>query len=415
VIELDGVWKSYPRWMGERTLRGVLTRRVPLAMRRGEVVWALKDVSLRIGAGESVGLIGPNGAGKSTLLRLASGLGRPTRGRIAVADDVASILTLGDSFDLSLTGRENAITAAVVAGLRRAEARARLRDALEFAELEAFADAPVRTYSDGMKLRLAFGVMAQLRPRVLIVDEVIAVGDLRFQAKCLQRIRELRESGTSVLLASHALDQVASECDRAVWLQGGEVRMQAEAGSVVAEYTQAMYSETLARTPAPSPAGDSTLELRRNRFGSQELTIERVTVPDELESGTGIELSFEIARRSPVDVTDPIASVTIHRVGDGVVCCDLSTEAAGVRLGPVGDGGLCVTLALDRLELAPGDYLVDVGVHEASWQYAYDFHWQAYPLRVTGRSAGEGLLVPGHRWEAEPLLRSAVSGGGALR
>jgi lipopolysaccharide transport system ATP-binding protein len=411
VIELDGVWKSYPRWVGERTLRGVLTRRMPVAMRRGEPVWALKDVSLRVGPGESVGLIGPNGAGKSTLLRLASGLGRPTRGRISVSDDVASILTLGDSFDLSLTGRENAITAAVVAGLRRTEARARLRDALEFAELEPFADAPVRTYSDGMKLRLAFGVVAQLRPRVLIVDEVIAVGDLRFQAKCLERIRDLRESGTSVLLASHALDQVASECERAVWLQGGEVRMQAEAAAVVADYTQAMYSETLARTPAPAATGTSTLELRRNRFGSQELTIERVGVPGEVETGAAFEVSFEVAGRA---VTDPIASVTIHRAGDGVVCCDLSTEAAGVRLGQVGSDGLRVTLALDRLELAPGDYLVDVGVHEPGWQYAYDFHWQAYPLCVTGRSAGEGLLVPGHRWDATPLVRSAVSGGAGL-
>jgi lipopolysaccharide transport system ATP-binding protein len=299
----------------------------------------------------------------------------------------------------------------VVAGLRRAEARARLRDALEFAELEPFADAPVRTYSDGMKLRLAFGVVAQLRPRVLIVDEVIAVGDLRFQAKCLERIRELRQSGTSVLLASHALDQVASECERALWLQGGEVRMQADAATAVGEYTQAMYSETLARTPAPAAAG-STLELRRNRFGSQELTIERVSVPEEVESGTAFEVSFEVAGRA---VTDPIASVTIHRAGDGVVCCDLSTEAAGVRLGQVGSDGLRVTLALERLELAPGDYLVDIGMHEHGWQYAYDFHWQAYPLRVTGRSAGEGLLVPGHRWDAARPVRSAVSGGAGLR
>ena len=412
-LVIDGVWKAYPRWVGERTLRGVLTRRMPLAMRRGEPAWALRDVSLRLGPGESVGLIGPNGAGKSTLLRLASGLGRPTRGSVSVAREVASILTLGDSFDLTLTGRENAITAAVVAGMRRSEARACLAGALEFAELEQFADAPVRTYSDGMKLRLAFGVLAQLRPLVLIVDEVIAVGDLRFQAKCVDRIRELRESGTAVLLASHALDQVVSECERAVWLQGGEMRMQGDAETVVTEYSDAMYSETLKRTPAEPGPASGPLELRRNRFGSLELEIERVSVPEEIESGAALAVSFDVARREDIEVVDPIASVTIQR--DGVPCCDLSTEAAGVRLGVVGEEGLRVTLAFERLELAPGDYLLDVGIHTPTWEYAYDFHYGAYPLRVTGRSAGEGLLRPSHRWEAEPLGRAAAAGGAALR
>jgi lipopolysaccharide transport system ATP-binding protein len=411
-LRLEGVWKSYPRWVGERTLRGVLTRRVPLAMRRGEHVWALRDVSLRVAPGECVGLIGPNGAGKSTLLRLASGLGRPTRGTIEVAPEVASILTLGDSFDLSLTGRENAVTAAVVAGMRRSEARARLPEALAFAELEQFADAPVRTYSDGMKLRLAFGVLAQLSPRALIVDEVIAVGDLRFQAKCVERIRELRESGTAVLLASHALDQVAEECDRALWLQAGEVRMQGDAGAVVDEYTEAMYSETLARTPAESDPSDGPLELRRNRFGSLELEIEHVSVPPEVESGSPLAVGFDVASREEYEIVDPIASVTIQR--DGIVCCDLSTEAAGVRLGTVGEQGLRVTLAFERLDLAPGDYRLDVGIHTSTWEYAYDFHYGAYPLRVTGRSAGEGLLRPSHRWEAVPLGRATAAGGAAL-
>jgi lipopolysaccharide transport system ATP-binding protein len=414
VIRLEGVWKSYPRWTGERTLRGVLTRRVPLAARRGERSWALRDVSLELRPGEAVGLIGPNGAGKSTLLRLAAGLGRPTRGSVEVAGEVASILSLGDSFDFALSGRENAFTAAVVAGLRRAEARAILPNALEFAELEAFADAPVRTYSDGMRLRLAFGVVAQLRPQALLVDEVIAVGDLRFQARCLERIRELRAGGTSVLLASHALGTVVEECDRALWLQAGQVRLEGSAADVAGEYADAMRSETMERTPLTAPGGGPAgLELRRNRFGSLEMTIESVALPDEVGSGAPMSVSVDVASRVDYEVVDPIATVTISRARDGEVCCDLSTEAAGVRLGRVGPEGLRVCLGLEGLELVPGDYLVDVGIHRPDWAYAYDFHWQAYPLRVTGRSAGEGLVRPAHRWEAGPLEGSKAAGESA--
>jgi lipopolysaccharide transport system ATP-binding protein len=414
VIRVDGVWKSYPRWPGERTLRAALTRRVPLAARRGERVWALSDVSLEVRPGEAVGLIGANGAGKSTLLRLAAGLGRPTRGRVQVVADVASVLSLGDSLDLSLSGRENAYTAAAVAGLRRAEARAVVPAALEFAELEGFADAPVRTYSEGMKLRLAFGVVAQLRPEVLIVDEVIAVGDLRFQARCLDRIRELRADGTAVLLASHSLETVVEECDRALWLQAGRVRVEGASSEVAGKYADAMRSETVERTPATAPSGaPPQLELKRNRWGSLELTIERVTFPDEVESGMPLTVAVDVASQIEHEIVDPIASVTISRARDGVVCCDLSSEGAAVQLGRVGPGGLRVSLGLDQLELAPDDYLVDVGIHSPDWEYAYDFHWQAYPLRVTGRSAGEGLMRPTHRWEAGPLEASKATGESA--
>ncbi len=411
-IRIDDVWKSYPRWPGERTLRDALTRRLPLAARRGERTWALQQVSLTVAPGEAVGLIGQNGAGKSTLLRLAAGLGRPSRGSVGVSGDVAAVLSLGDSLDLSLSGVENAYTAALVAGLRRSAARAILPAAIEFAELERFADAPVRTYSDGMKLRLGFGVVAQLRPRVLIVDEVIAVGDLRFQARCLERIRELREEGTAVLLASHSLDTVLAECDRAVWLQAGRVRLDAPASEATGAYAEAMRSETVARTPAAADCGPDGLELRRNRWGSLELTIERVALPEAVESGESLGVEIELTPRVDRELVDPIVTVTISRASDGVVCCDLSSEAAGVRLGRVGPDGLRVRLAIERLELAPGEYVVDAGVHSPGWEYAYDFHWRAYPLRVNGRSAGAGLVTPPQRWAADTPEREAAAGRG---
>jgi lipopolysaccharide transport system ATP-binding protein len=400
-VVLEGVWKSYPRYEpGERTLRGFFARRLP-ALGGQERRWALRDVSLSAAPGESVGVIGVNGAGKSTLLRLAAGLGRPTTGRVALPDRTASVLSLGDAFDLTLSGRENALTAMLVAGLRRREAQQRLGAVLTFAELEAFAEAPMRTYSDGMRLRLAFGVIAQLEPEALLLDEVIAVGDLRFQAKCMDHIRDLRERGTAVLFASHDLDKVAEECSRAVWLQAGGVRLAGDAATVVGEYREAMRSDTVDLTPAPGDGVEGALELRRNRFGSQELQIARVDVLDaagaptrEVATGDPLRIVLELRGEAPVD--DPIVGVAVHRVDDGVVCWDVNTETDGVRLGRVDEATIEVEIA--SVDLVPGEYAIDPGVYRGDWSYALDYHWQAYPLRVTGRGGGHGVTRPPLHW-----------------
>jgi lipopolysaccharide transport system ATP-binding protein len=400
-VVLDGVWKSYPRYQpGERTLRGFVAGRLP-ALGGQERRWALRDVSLTAEPGEAVGVIGVNGAGKSTLLRLASGLGRPTSGRVALPDRTASVLSLGDAFDLTLSGRENAVTAMLIAGLRRREAQQRLDAVMSFAELEAFAEAPMRTYSDGMRLRLAFGVIAQLEPDALLLDEVIAVGDLRFQAKCMDHIRELRERGTAVVFASHDLDTVAEECSRAVWLQAGGVRLAGDAATVVGDYREAMRSDTVERTPAPGEAAEGGLELRRNRFGSQELRIERVQVLDgtgaptrEVATGDPLTIVLELRGESPVD--EPIVGVAVHRVDDGVVCWDVNTETDGVRLGRV--AAATIEVQIDSVDLVPGEYAIDPGVYRGDWSYALDYHWQAYPLRVTGRGGGHGVVQPPLHW-----------------
>jgi len=410
-VQVEGVWKSYPSWSGEtRTLRGIVSRRVPLIARSSEERrWALRDVSLEAAAGESVGVIGPNGAGKSTLLRLASGLGRPTRGTVRLPARTASVLSFDSWFDLNLTGRENAMSALVVNGWRRSQARALIGAVIEFAELEGFADAPMRTYSEGMKLRLAFGVVAQLQPEALLIDEVMAVGDLRFQRKCLARIRELRAEGTTLILTSHALGELVEECDRVLWLQAGGVRAFGEAASVIADYETAMYSTTIDRTPPPASGDEGALELRRNRLGTQELTIDSVTLRgadgapvEEIAGGQPLTLSLHISSHLE-SVSDPIVGFAIHRASDGVVCYDSSTAADGVGLGTVTDS-VRVELQLERLDLLPGEYLFDVGVYRSDWAYAFDYHWQAYPLRVLGGTGEKGVFRPPHRWEVNPTV-----------
>jgi lipopolysaccharide transport system ATP-binding protein len=399
-IVFDGVWKSYPRWDAtSRTLKALLLRRVPGFMTPSTRRWALRDVSLRLRPGSITGLIGPNGAGKSTLLRLASGVGAADRGRITLPPDTASVLSLGYAFSPDLTGRENAYTAALMAGLAPHAARAALPASLRFAELEDFADAPLRTYSDGMKLRLAFGVIAQLAPQALLLDEVLAVGDLRFQRKCIDHIEGLKDAGATILMASHGIDQVAELCDDAVWLQAGSVRAVGSAEAVVGEYREAMRSATLERTP-PQGAGQDDLELRRNRFGSQELLIERVRVvgsaDGELDVGGRLEVHFEL-RPTAGRIRAPIVGMSIHRVADGLLCYDGSTEADGVIIGDV-ERPLTVELCFPGLDLLPGEYVLDLGVYEAAWAFAYDYHWHAYALTVVGGVPDRGVFRPRHAW-----------------
>jgi lipopolysaccharide transport system ATP-binding protein len=407
-LEFDGVWKSFPRWQaGTRSIRSVLSPELRAQRRSSELRWALRDVGFALAEGEALGIVGHNGAGKSTLLRLASGISEPTRGAVRVATDSASVLSLGDTFNMELTGRENALTAALVHGMRVRDAKRAMPAMLEFAELEEFADAPMRSYSDGMKLRLAFGVVAQLAPRLLILDEVLAVGDLSFQEKCMNWIRGLRENGTSLLFASHNLDQVAEECDRAMWIQQGRVLGLGDAEEIVDRYRGATQEATLMVTPAPDevPDGDGAVEglvLQETRFGSQEVRIEDVQVgtggDGEADPGETLEVAFTI--RADARHEELAVSVSIQRPEGEVICLDVNTQADGIRVGPLAAGGTQrIALALDDLELAPGTYYVDIGVFPPDWAFSYDYHWRAHRLRVPGNRYAEFVYRPRlRRW-----------------
>lgn len=387
-LEVTSVWKQYPRWLpGTRSVRSVLTPSMRALRRSSTKRWALQDVSLSLEQGSSIGVVGHNGAGKSTLLRLVSGLGTPTKGRILVSPNSASILSLGDTLSPELTGRENATTIAVVAGLPLAEARAALPSMLEFAELEGFEDAPVRSYSEGMKLRLAFGALTVFRPHLLILDEVLAVGDVSFQRKCLDHIYGLRERGTAVLLASHDLETIAAECDQAIWLDRGQARGFGPAERVIDDYRSAMESATLAVTPTIADTATEGLVLHENRLGSQEVQIEDVRIradgmANEVRPGQSLEITFTL--RSPMPRRDLAVSIAVTRPEGDVTCIDINSELDSVTIPEVGPQGTTLSMFLDDLELQPGAYFVDVGVFPRTWDHALDYHWHAHPLTVIG-------------------------------
>jgi ABC-type polysaccharide/polyol phosphate transport system ATPase subunit len=233
-LKFDGVTKSFPHHAGRMLLRDRIREWMRGAPRpRFE---ALKDVSFELAPGESLGVIGANGAGKSTLLNLATGLAQPDSGRIEVNGRVGALLELGAGFHPDLTGAENLRINAALNGLSRRETAARFEEIVEFSGVREFLDEPLRAYSAGMSMRLAFSVLVHTDPDILLIDEVIGVGDQEFSLKCLEKIRQFQREGKTILLASHALELVASLCQRAIWLDRGRVVQAGPAHSVAAAY-----------------------------------------------------------------------------------------------------------------------------------------------------------------------------------
>lgn len=391
-IRLAGVTKRFSRHRGSAySLRALLFERHA----RAGTFAALRDVSFSVRRGTTMGLIGGNGAGKSTLLRVAAGLSPPSEGVVTVPPDTQSVLGLGASFDGTLTGRENALTALIVNGVGRREAAARLSAVLEFAEIDDFFDSPVRTYSAGMGLRLAFGVAAQLRADAFLVDEVLSVGDVSFEQKCIDHLNGLKAGGATIMMASHDLTRVTELCDEAVWMHGGRVRKVGPAEEVVNAYREAMRSKTFELTPAADEeTADDGLELRRNRFGTQELRLADVRLNGShdarIEPGGALRITARLLASDPPLAA--VAGIVVRRASDGLEVVNENVDIGSAT----GDRGLA--LDVGRLDLTPGAYLVDVGLYRPDWQFAYDFHWGAHRLEVAGAVTPARLLAPPVRW-----------------
>jgi ABC-type polysaccharide/polyol phosphate transport system ATPase subunit len=241
IIELRGVWKSFHRHTGRLLLRAHLRRRVA-PQPPSEVFYALKNVSFGMQPGEGLAVVGVNGAGKSTLLSLIAGLAPPDRGAVEVNGRVAALLELGSGFHPDLTGAENVRLNAALLGIRRGRMREIFQEIVDFAELADFIDEPLRTYSSGMVMRLAFSVAVNVDPDILLIDEVLAVGDAAFQAKCFARILDFRRRGKTILCVSHASGMIQQLCDRAIWLDHGDLLLDGPIAEVTDAYDGRMRS-----------------------------------------------------------------------------------------------------------------------------------------------------------------------------
>jgi lipopolysaccharide transport system ATP-binding protein len=301
VIRASGLSKRYERGAAETTslLRDRLALMVSApwkawSRKKQETFWALKDVSLEVQEGEVLGLIGRNGSGKTTLLKILSRITRPTDGWAEIHGRMGSLLEVGTGFHPELTGRENTFLSGAILGMSKEEIARKFNEIVAFAELADFIDTPVKHYSSGMYVRLAFAVAAHLEPEILLVDEVLAVGDIKFQRKCLGKMGDVARAGRTVILVSHQLNQIRRLCHRTVWLEGGVVRQVGPTDEVVNAYESAMSS--------PERTGESRGADQgvKARFVSWRITEPMGNEPHRLDSVGPVEVAFQLEVNSPI-------------------------------------------------------------------------------------------------------------------
>ena len=414
-IEVRNVHKAYRRYSRRKqfaTLKSALLSRTLIQdLRPDESFEALRGVSFDVQAGRTLGLIGRNGSGKSTMLKLIAGIGKPTSGTVNATGRVSALIELGAGFHPEISGRENVFINGMMLGLTKREVADRFNEIVSFAELERFIDQPVKTYSSGMYMRLGFAVAIHVDPDVLLVDEVLAVGDEAFTHKCLDKFADFRRRGKTILLVSHSLDLIERFCDETLWLDQGVVKGRGDPRRVVDEYridvareeNAATISTPLPPATATSAPGDGPVDMFKadeGRWGTREVEITQVELtngdgqPSQLfTSGDRMNIRLRVQAGRPV--TDFAFGVGIFNA-EGVCCYGTNTQLEGAAAGEL-SGSAVVTFSIERLDLVDGTYKLDVAVHRENGT-PYDYHRLLYTFRVTSRVKEAGIFRPRHQW-----------------
>ncbi len=356
---------------------------------RSAGIVALEDVSFELAKGMALGIVGENGSGKSTLLDLLLGMTRPSTGSVRVAGTMASLLELGAGLFHELSGRENAVQMALVSGATPAEARGLAQRAAEFAEIGEFFERPVRTYSSGMLMRLGFAIASASSADVVVVDEVLAVGDGYFQRKCVDRLLELRRKHVTLVIAAHDLHALRSLCDRAAWLHHGRVASLGPVAEVLAGYEEHLRRRSAASSTAPGVSGTGEVAIR-----SVRLTDGRGREGAEFRTGDTLRVDVEFETRRPLD--SPVMGVALFR-DDGVYCSGPNTLFDG-QLGGVYDGRYVLRAEFLELPLLAGTYQASVAFYDKDHVYAYAWHHRLYPFVVRSEIKDHGLVWLRHRF-----------------
>jgi len=415
------VAKVYRRFLHQKQFRtlksALLTGSLLSDLSPEETFTALDGISFEVAKGSTFGVIGENGSGKSTLLKLLAGIAKPTRGSLAVAGRVSALIELGAGFHPEISGRENVAINGIMLGLTRKEVAERFDDIVAFAELQEFIDAPVKTYSSGMYARLGFAVAIHVDPDVLLIDEVLAVGDEAFTRKCLDKIAEFRRRGKTIVIVTHSLGLVEKMCDDVLWLRHGKLADHGDPKRVVDAYLtyvaggeeallaagHAQAAAASPDTPAPEAAPGEPVAAhgyRAGRWGSREVEITGVRLLD----GRGRErhvyvpgetLTLRLSVRAASPVADFVFGLGLFGA-DGVNVYGTNTDLEDYEAINL-HGEAEIALVLEDLRLVEGTYLVDVAAHRRDGT-PYDYHRGLYSFRVKSRTKDVGLYRPAHRW-----------------
>ncbi|MCU0303327.1 MAG: ABC transporter ATP-binding protein [Thermoanaerobaculales bacterium] len=400
-LRFSGVRKVY-RWRGSRqpheSVKGALLGGRWRRRKATASHVALDGIDLTIEPGEAVALIGPNGSGKSTLLKLAGGILRPTEGTVVVDGRVTALIELGAGFHPEITGRENVVINGMLLGLDRREVERRLPEIVDFAGIGDFIDEPVKTYSSGMYVRLGFAVAVAVNPDILLIDEVLAVGDEAFTRRCLDRLARMRRAGVTMVLVSHDLELVEAFAERAVYLRAGRIRSEGPTARVIARYR----ADVAGAPDRPDEKGGGEVRVLEEgrRWGSGEVEIVSVALASGAGAArlvpTGSPCALVVTFRVHRPVGDAVVGVA-WSTADGVLVTGHNTDLDG--LGPQAlEGGGEIRCAYPALDLAPGDYSVDIAIHTREG-HAYDYWCGALAVRVTGAADWPGVWNPARRWE----------------
>ena len=398
-VTVDGVWKRFRlyheknQYLKATVLRG---RRA-----RYEEFWALKDASFEIAKGEAFGIIGENGSGKSTLLKCIAQILTPDKGNISVDGKMSALLELGAGFHPELSGRENVYLNGSILGLSRRELAAKFDEIVDFAGLERFIDTPVKNYSSGMYVRLGFAVAVNVDPDILVVDEVLAVGDENFQRKCAEKFAEFRVSGRTIVLVSHGLPVVRAMCDRAAWLSHGEVMGVGEPGDIINAYAGTAHEDR------------EVTENQGTRWGSGEVRITRIELLDghgrrTSRCHTGDRVTLRLHYNAHRPTPRPVFGLGLFRV-DGVHISGPNTKDSGHIPDQIyGPGHVDVTF--ERLMLLASTYDVTVSVYDENILHCYDLRHLGFRFDVLRGLPNEqhGVVSLDPRWYVDAMEDPAV-------
>jgi ABC-type polysaccharide/polyol phosphate transport system ATPase subunit len=370
-------------------------RKLNALRKRRDEFWALNDVSFAVERGETVGIIGHNGAGKSTILKLLANITAPTSGEIVINGRLSALIEVGSGFHPELTGRENIFLNGAILGMGRREIADKLESIAEFAGVKAFLDVPVKRFSSGMYVRLGFSIASHLDPDILLLDEVLAVGDAAFQEKCLQRIEGLRRGGTTIVFISHDLAAVERICDRVILMRRGEVAASGKPREIISLYQQQIE---------PSRINTMKTAVEDDRAVIESLAFYTPSGLRPAVFHTGDPLVARIEYEAHHEIRDAVFQIFV-RTGDLTEMCQLTTETSGSPISlPVGPGTL--EFHCDELSLQPGMYHANVCVKERVASEAINWQYHAATLRVDPGRITSGQFYQSNRWK---LLRPAHS------
>ena len=391
-VDIQHVGKRFKRHSDRRN--SIKERLVRGRARKPEDFWAVRDVSLQIPKGSVYGLIGHNGSGKSTLLKMIGGIYRPTEGSITTDGRVAALIELGAGFHPDMTGRENINLNGSILGLPRKDIQAVTEEIIEFSGLGDFINDPVKHYSSGMYVRLGFSVAVHMKPDVLVVDEVLAVGDEEFQRKCFDHLYALRRSGRTIIVVSHGLGQLEALCDEIAWLEHGEVQKAGPPTETIAAYLKRVNSDEAARNPQIEAVRDDDGDPRA---GDQSIRVRSARIVDldgnaigHAETGTTFQISLAITAREPV--LGPNVRIALQHESGPLVTM-VSNHRVETDFGIV-EGDRTITVALTDNPLLPGRYRVHVDVFDFSGSKLLDSWNDAveFPVRSQSGEIGQGFV-----------------------